>query len=127
MRYRVAQYAEALFGTLEDKNEKERRAIARRFGALLARHRMLGKADAILSAYEKIILRARGARKIMIESAAPVSASLKKEIKKILGAKIYFEEKENPALLAGIKILMDDELLIDASGRRQIDRMLGKK
>lgn len=127
MRYRILQYAEALSGALEHKSEKEQRTVARRFAAVLARHRMLGKAEAILAAYEKLTLRAQGARKVLIQSASPISAQLKKEIQKILGAKIHFEEKETPGLLAGIKILIDDELLIDASGRRQMERMFDRK
>lgn len=124
MRYGSAQYAEALQGALKGKKETEQQAIVRRFAAVLARHRMLGKADAILAAYEKLTLRAQGARRVKIESASPASDQLKKDIRKILGAEIYFEEKENADLLAGVKILIDDELLIDASGRRQVDRML---
>mgnify|MGYP003394656396 FL=1 len=62
-------------------------------------------------------------RKVRIESAAPVSAQLKKEISEILGKKIVLEEKTRPDLLAGIKILVDDELLIDATGKRQLERI----
>ncbi|MEK7541526.1 MAG: F0F1 ATP synthase subunit delta [Patescibacteria group bacterium] len=127
MRYRISEYARALSGALEGKNEVDRRAIARRFAEVLMRHRALGKAVVILAAYEKIALRAQGASKVRIESAMRVSAELRAKIRGILGAKIYFTEVENAGLLAGVKILIDDELLIDASGLRQIERMFGKK
>lgn len=125
MKYRPAQYAAALYAIMSGKKEADRRAITRRFVRILAHHRMLGAAPAILAAYEKLFLRAHGERKVRIESATPVSEEVKKEIAGILGAKIHFEEKETPGILAGIKILIDDELLIDASAERQIKRMLG--
>lgn len=123
MKYRSAQYAAALFGAMSGKKEIEKRAIARRLPEILSRHRMLGKFPAILAAYEKLILRARGERKVRIESAARISEEVKKQIGDILGVKIYFEEKEVPGLFAGIRILIDDELLIDASVERQIRGM----
>ncbi len=127
MKYGISKYARALYGSLEGKSEAEQRAVARRFAEVLMRHRALGKTRAVLAAYEKISLRAQGAVKVRVESAARVPAELRKKIRGILGAKIYFEEVENAGLLAGVKILIDDELLIDASGRRQIERMFGKK
>lgn len=127
MKYRPAQYAEALHRALSGKKEPERRAIARRFAQVLMRRRMLGRTGVILAAYEKILLRVQGVRRVRLESADPVSARVKTDISGILGVKVYFEEVGNPALLAGVKILIDDELLIDASARRQIDRMLSRK
>ena len=87
---------------------------------------MLGKAGMILAAYEKLSLRARGERKVRIESAGPVPEQVKKSIREIIGSKIQFEEAVNPALLAGVKILVDDELLIDASARRQLEKLFLK-
>lgn len=126
MRYRPVQYAEALHEAMSGKKEPEQRAIARRFGRVLARHRVFGKTSAILAAYEKLTLCAQGTRKVRIESTGFVPEQLKKKIQKILGKKIQFEEKENPELLAGVKILINDELLIDASARRQLKGMLRK-
>ncbi len=123
MKYRIAQYAAALRGALTDKKPEEQRAIARRFAAILARHRMIGKTDLILKAYEKLARRKTGTRHVRIESPDPVGEEVKKEIRNVLGAKIYFEEVLRPDLLAGAKILVDDELLIDASAKRQLDRM----
>ena len=123
MRYRPAQYAEALHGALEGKPVAKRKDIIRRFIAMVARHRMSNKIGLIVSAYEKLVLHEGGMRKVRIESAAPVSAQLKKEISEILGKKIVLEEKTRPDLLAGIKILVDDELLIDATGKRQLERI----
>ncbi len=123
MKYRIAQYAQALHAALKDAPASKQKETMRRFAALLTRHRMSGKSDLIVGSYEKIILSEGGVRKVSIESAAPMSERLKKEIGEIMGKKIVVEEKTRPDLLAGIKILVDDELLIDASARRQIERI----
>ena len=127
MRYRVIQYAEALHAALREKPMSQQQEIMRRFAALLTRHRMSGKSDLIVAAYEKIVLQENGVRKVRIESASPVSGQLKKEIGDILGKKVQIEETVNPRLLAGVKILVDDELLIDASAQRQVEKIFSKK
>ena len=126
MRRKPSQYAEALYEALEGKKIEDRGKIIRSFVAILFRHRAIGKSSAILAAYEKVVLRAQGMRKVRIESPGRVSDQLKKDISDILGTKIHWEEAENPDLLAGIRIVVDDELLIDASGMRQLDVMLKK-
>ena len=123
MKYRVAQYAQALHVVLKGKAVLEQKQIMRRFAAMLTRHRMIGKSDLIIAAYEKLVQEENGVRKIRIEAASPVTEKLKKEISEILGKKIYLEEQTNINILAGIKILVDGELLIDASGKRQIEKI----
>ena len=123
MKYLPAQYAQALHAALTEASAAKQKEIMARFAALLVRHRMSGKSGAVVAAYEKIVLRASGMRKVKIESAAPADGRLKKEIGKILGKKIFIEEEMHPELLAGIKILVDNELLIDASGKRQVERI----
>lgn len=126
MKYRITQYAEALHGALKAAPASKRREIMRRFAALLTRHRMSGKSDLVVAAYEKIVLQESGMRKVSIASAAPVTEQLKKEIGGILGKKILIKEETHPELLAGIKILIDNELLIDASAKRQMERIFQK-
>jgi F0F1-type ATP synthase delta subunit len=123
MRYATAHYAEALHKTVKDKTAPQQKEIIGRFMAMVARHRMGGKIALIIAAYEKLALAESGTRKVYIVSAAPVRAQLKREIREILGKKIRIEETVDPALLAGIKIIIDNELLIDASVKRQLEKI----
>ena len=127
MRYRPLQYAEALHEAMKGASAMDARVLARGLARTLLRHRMLGKTGVILAAYEKLALRRQGMQKVRIETPSKASEYLKKEIQKALGTRINFEEVIDPALLAGVKILVDDELLIDASAKRQIDSMFSKK
>ena len=123
MKYRVSQYAEALAAATEGKSEVAQKMIVKRFTALLARHRVIGKARMICAAYEKIVLQKKGMRSVRIETASPASEKIKKEIHAMLGKNIHIEAITNPDVLGGITIVVDDEILIDASVRRQMDRM----
>ena len=127
MKYRVSQYAEALAGATEGKSEAEQKRIVKGFGDLLARHRMIGKARMICAAYEKIMLQKKGMRSVRIETAIPASEKIKKEIHAILGKNIHIEAITNPHVLGGITIMVDEEILIDASVRRQMEHMFRKK
>ena len=127
MKYRPSQYAQALWAALIGKSEAEQKKIVGRFVELLVRHRVIGKAHAISAAYEKLALQKRGERLVQIETATPASEKLKQEIRTALGKNIHIEERVNPQMLGGVKMLIDDEILIDASVGRQIKNLFIKK
>lgn len=127
MKYRPAQYAESLYGALEKASEAEQKRIVKRFVEILVRHQATGKVQAICEAYEKFALRKRSMRSVRLETAHPASEKLKKEIHEILGKNIEIEEVVNPDLLGGLKIMVDDEILIDASAQRQMEDLFISK
>lgn len=126
MKYRASQYAEVLWSALEGKTEAEQKKIIKRFGELLVRHQATGKTRAIYAAYEKLELRKQGMREVRLEMASLASDKLKKEIHGDLGKNIHIKEIVNPDIIGGIKILVDDEILIDASVKRQIESLFRK-
>ncbi len=123
MKYRPSQYAEALYAATTDKSEAEQKKIVKRFIDLLIRHRMIGKAPMIYAAYERLALKKKGMRRVRIETPSPASEKIKQEIHAILGKNIHIEATANPHMLGGITILVDDEILIDASVKGQIERI----
>jgi len=126
MKYSPRQYAAALRAALEEKSGHERKEILKNFVRALARARTLAKLPVILREVEKQALAAEGLKKVEVESASPVDEKTRKEIERRLGHKIFLKEKINPELLAGIRILVDDETLIDASAKRQLEKMFAK-
>lgn len=126
MKYRPQQYAQALLAACEQKSDVEQKKIVKRFAELLVRHQATGKTHAICVAYEKLNLQKEGMRSVRVETVDGVSEKLKNEIHAILGKHIYIEEVANPDLLGGVKILIDGEILIDASARRQMEGLFRK-
>ncbi|MDP3771939.1 MAG: F0F1 ATP synthase subunit delta [bacterium] len=126
MRYRITHYAEALDRALENKKPEEQKKIVRNFLYLLQRHRMLPRLNRIVEAYERHALKRRGMRKVVMEYANGKIDAMKNEIEKMLGKKIVINAVENPRILAGVRLLIDDEILIDASARHQMEKMFKK-
>ena len=122
MRYSNTQYASALHQALKEKSSVQRKAVLKNFLLILRKQRIAVTLPRILQEVEKQYLKEEGMRKVMVELAAP-RKNLKADIEKILGSKVLLEQKTNPELLAGIRILVDDELLVDASGRRQLGKL----
>jgi len=126
MKYTAKQYAGAIIEALEGKNLKAQKEIMERFLRLIVKNGDWGLRSAILIALEKLILKKKDLKKVCVEAPQEISVTLKSEIEKIFGRRIHLFQKINPSLLGGIKILIDDEVLIDASARKQIDKMFAK-
>lgn len=123
MRYKTGQYAEALIQALAGAEPEVARARIRTFLKLLKKHQMLGKAESIACIAEKILAQQAGVSRINLETASPVPVALRKEITDLFDGKIWIKEKVRPELLAGIRVLIDDEMLIDASGKQRLAEM----
>lgn len=124
MKYTVKQYAETLYSALKDCSTKEQKEIIARFLLTVRKNGDSPRLELIVRAFEKIYLKDNGLSMVDIEMAGAVPESMKKEIKSILGEGVVLFEKETPELLGGVRIMVNGELLIDASVKRQIDRML---
>ena len=124
MRYNVRQYGEALLGALDGKREGGRKEVVKRFLSLLRKNHDSGKLSRIIQEMERRYLRVAGLRKVEITAASPLGANIKKELKEIFGKEMLLEEKVNPEILAGMRILVDEELFIDASAKRRLEEIL---
>lgn len=123
MKYTTGQYAAALGAALADAPAAERSVMIRRFLTLLRKNRDTRRLGAVMRKAESQSLADQGLHKVVLTSAEPVSPEVKKDIAAALHKKPLWEETIDPAMLGGIRILIDDELLIDASARRRLDRM----
>ena len=123
MKYKTRQYAEALAQALDGAEPEVARTRVRTFAELLKKHRMLGKADAIMRVAERSLAKRAGAVRVRVETADTPPASLQKEIAELFDGKVWIEESVHPELLAGVRILIDDEILVDASAKRQLAEM----
>jgi len=126
MRYSIKQYAATVVSALTDKSDKDEHKIITNFFNFLRRNGDFVKRREIFKEIDRVSRESKGVRKVVIEAAAPISQETKKEIEKNLGAKAIFQENINPDVLGGIKILIDDEYLVDATVKRQLDKLFSK-
>ena len=120
MKYKTGQYAEALVDALADVNSETARTRIRSFVELLSKRQMLRKAESIAHTAERLLAKRAGVRRISLESADAPSEACRKDIGDLFDGKVWIKEKVRPDLLCGIRVLIDDEILIDASGKRQL-------
>lgn len=143
MRYKAKQYAEAFTDALADAERagmparpsafaessagmEAAQALTRRFVELLTRHRMLAQAGRIIKAAERLLAKRAGVRRIALESASVLPQALREELAGIFGGAVWLSERVRPDLLAGVRILIDDETLIDASGKHRLAEIFQK-
>lgn len=123
MKYSIKQYALALSSALETKKKEDAKRIIRNFLHILSRNGDQSKIDLIAKEVERQERIKKGIYKVELTSSTKVSNRLKEEIEKILGKKIDFTEKIDADIYAGLKILVEDELLIDATAKSQIAKI----
>lgn len=123
MPYSSRQYASALVAALKGKSDSEQKEAIRRFIALLRKRGLWSRRMLMLKETERQYLKEAGAAKVSLASAAPLAPETRRGIERVLGKNILWQERIDPGLLAGIKILVNEELLIDATAKRQIERM----
>ena len=126
MYYSVSHYGLALKEALKGKSEKERKEILKRFLLLLRKNHAGANLVQILQKYEYFLLKESGLSKVVIESTDSISAEMRREINKAMGGKAALREKINPKLLGGITILINDEVLIDASASHQLEKLFAR-
>lgn len=126
MKYTIYTYVKALLDCIENKSEQERKENIRRFLFFLQKNKDLSKLPAIVREFEKKYLNKIGFKKVYLESASPVSEETINKIQNILGKDIFFIKKINYDLLAGIKILINDEFLIDSTAKRHLNNFFKK-
>ena len=127
MKYSARIYANALVAVLREKSAAEQKKITRRFAALLQKNRDWPRRAAIIRAADKEYRRVSGRTHIRVETPESLTGHTEKEIKNMFGRGAFLDTAVVPQHLAGIRILIDDEVLIDATARRRMDRLFPKK
>lgn len=121
--YSPKQYAFALLSALADQKPAETKETISNFLRILSRNKDQNKIDLIVKEAERQERVRRSVYKVELTSSTKINSRLKEEIEKILGKKIDFTEKIDPEIYAGLKILVEDELLIDATAKSQIAKI----
>lgn len=123
MRYSIESYAKALAEVVLHAKGKDDAAIAKNFFALLQKNNDETRVRKILEAAERFIHRGSGTRKVILESARSLRRSPKSLLKDIVRPGDAIEERIDPSLIAGVKIVVNDELQLDGSLRGKLDAM----
>jgi F0F1-type ATP synthase delta subunit len=126
MRYSAKQYAEALHAAIGKLHGAERAEAIGRFLRIMKRSGDHSKLDEILAAYEKIAIRADGMVKAEVRTPSGLSPAVRRAVEEALGRPAVIVEKVDPELLAGIEIVLNDSLAIDATAKSKLNKIRSK-
>ncbi|MDD5050178.1 MAG: F0F1 ATP synthase subunit delta [Candidatus Pacebacteria bacterium] len=123
MKYKPKQYAEALYEAMEGAKKGEEKQLVEHFVQTVKKNKDWIRLPLILKHFEKIFVEKNGLTKVEVESAYPLTAKTRKEIEGIFKDKVLLEEKVNPRLIAGIRILLNNSVFIDSSALKHINNL----
>jgi F0F1-type ATP synthase delta subunit len=110
--------AEALSGKMTPAKEA---AMVENMAALLKKDRQLGRAEKILKAAERFLLKKNGRRHIVLETARAIDT--KALVRRVAGRGDKVQEKIKPELVAGVRIVIDGERQLDLSLQRMLEEL----
>jgi F0F1-type ATP synthase delta subunit len=123
MKYSAQLYARAFFETIKTAPEKKQEEIARRFIQVIRKNSDQQIIKKIFRQVRQLLIKNRGGRIITLEFARAVSEELRDKLKNNFSAKDYIEEVFRPELIAGVRVLVDNEKELDLTMRRNLKRI----
>ena len=118
MKIKSKIYAKALFDLISDGKSKN---ITEKFLALLIKNRDIKRAKEIVLLAENELLKQTGNKKITLETARKVDT--KNIVKDFYKKGDVIEEKIKPDLIAGIKIIIDNNKQLDFSLHKKLSEI----
>ncbi len=130
MKYAPHIYAKALVEVLDDTSKHDTPrvkddVIAKNFLALVKENGDESHLKKILEEASRFARGKSGVRKVTIESARELQPSQKKMMKDFLKPGDVVEERIDPELIAGVRIILNDEVQFDGSLKNKLNKVLG--
>ncbi len=126
MKFSPDAYATA-FLDVAKKHKGKDNELTKRFLDVIKKNGDAALVPKIMRTTEQIAIKRNGGRMVMVESARPLTETQTKELKRHFTANDKIEMKINADLIAGVKIVIDGEWVIDASLRRKLKNLFGNE
>ena len=121
MKYNYKIYARALVSALDETQDLvQKEKIIKNFLFLVQKNKDVRQLKKIIDFASKIIYKKDGRQRIILETARPQN-NLKNLFQKFFNEKDIIEEKINPNILAGLRIVFDDEKELDFSFKKRLE------
>ena len=122
MKYSVQNYAKALVATIEDP-KADKGAIVKNFLALVRKNGDETRLKNIIQEASRLSRGKGGVREVTIASARPLEKSQEKLLEKFIKPGDVVSYTTDPDLVAGVKIIVNDEMQFDGSMKAKLDRL----
>ena len=121
MKYSNRIYAKALVDLMAEKKSVNEKKMVDNFLKILQKNGDLKKAKQIILLAEKLYLQKTGNKNIIIETARKISS--KGMLDYFVKKNDVVEEKVNPEIIAGIKIIINNEQQLDFSLSKKLEEV----
>ena len=125
VKYKVKDYAKALTEVLSD-NKLSDKKVAEGLIKLLERQNDLNKSKEIIDLTEFLLAKQSKKKSVVFETARKLSENQKKMLLKSTEKGDIVKEKINPELIAGVKIIVDNEKQLDQTLLKKINSLFKK-
>jgi F0F1-type ATP synthase delta subunit len=127
MKYAPHIYAKALVEVLSDTKRtsgKDDAVIAKNFLALVRRNNDEAHLKKILEEAGRFARVHSGVRKVTVESARALGPAQRKAVEHFIKPGDVVDERIDPELIAGIRIILNDEMQFDGSLKNKLNHVL---
>lgn len=125
MKYPARIYAKALAEIITDPRVVDDALVVKNFLALVERNGDSPHLRKILEEAARFARGKGGIRKVILETARPLDNAHRKALGSFMKAGDVVEETLNPELVAGVRIIVDDERQFDGSLKGRMDKLFG--
>jgi F0F1-type ATP synthase delta subunit len=125
MKYSLKNYGQALAEEVLKKENPSQGDVARNFIDMLKRSGDEAHAGKIIKEAERVLRKEGGVRSVVFESARPLGAAQQKSLAVFSRSGDVVSYRTDPRLIAGVRILVDDEKEFDGSLKGKLDKLLG--
>jgi F0F1-type ATP synthase delta subunit len=126
MRYSLKNYGQALAEAILNERGSRATVVAKNFVRILGRNGDEVHAKKILREAERILQRADGIRSVVFESARPLGAGQEKALAAFTKPGDTVSYRIDPRLMAGVRVLVDDEREFDGTLKGKLDKLFQK-
>jgi F0F1-type ATP synthase delta subunit len=123
MRYPAHIYARALAEVVETTKPEDTDLVVRNFLDMVRKNGDEIHLEKILEETARFARKNGGIRKIVVESARELSSRNRKEIAGFTKPGDVMVENINPELIAGIRVVINDELQLDGTLKGKLDKV----
>lgn len=129
MKYSVNDYAKALDEAIADAVGQpvvKKEAIVKNFLALIRRNNDEPRLKKILDKAARFARgRGLGLRHVIVQSARPLTKAQEKTLAGFVRAEDVVEYEVDPELVAGVKLVVNDEMQFDGTMKAKLDSLFG--
>ena len=124
MKFTSAQYAQALYDSVQETNSKDHDKVLDNFVKVLAQNGDLGKHAQIEAEYHRLEMKAKGisTAEVTVAREMEINSSLVSSLNQIIGNKVEVKKKIDENIIGGVVVRVDDTL-IDGSVRTQLNNL----